>query len=458
MMRYLITIILAVILSCSLFIGTVEASWPFGTPDYSKPPVQISFVFDYQKISTIYGKGERGISALDGSELITVFEEKFHPTIEAEGGWAAAPSKERRRGEIVLGMQDMELTGTYKKGYLTGGWTYSYIEKAGEPARPRTFSGSGRIITTEPINNNAGRGYIYGTISMRYWIVTNPSDPAEKWQWEEKEEVQDFQVDWRGTATCPRLCPCDYDKIGQSLDIGASFNSLTGTVEVLHCGANGDLNELDWEPVARLNVKLYAGDIVRTGVESSAILQFADYSTYVMKPETEVVLNEPAEKETKLGLVIGRLWKNTKDLITTGDMRIETSQASGGIKGTAFSISFDGEKTEVKVVEGLVTLTSKYSGKSVDIGPGQMATSDFDTVYDPQPFNSSAEKADWDAVIAKTGKGQISGNKKDDSTAASGSESAPSLNIWYVVTPIIVVIIIASWFVVRMRRKGKKSP
>ncbi|MBN1318939.1 MAG: hypothetical protein JXA42_25885 [Anaerolineales bacterium] len=49
------------------------------------------------------------------------------------------------------------------------------------------------------------------------------------------------------------------------------------------------------------------GDHIRTAEESTAILVFADLSTFVMAPETEIVLGAMPKQKSNLELIGGKI-------------------------------------------------------------------------------------------------------------------------------------------------------
>jgi hypothetical protein len=79
---------------------------------------------------------------------------------------------------------------------------------------------------------------------------------------------------------------------------------LSGEVE-----ARPSDDEEGWQ-VAKLDMVLYVGDHVKTGEKSSAIIGFMDMSTFVMKPETEIII--PSAYENVIKLLVGDSWGKSK--------------------------------------------------------------------------------------------------------------------------------------------------
>jgi hypothetical protein len=185
------------------------------------------------------------------------------------------------------------------------------------------------------------------------------------------------------------------------VDSGTRFNSLSGQVEVRYESEN------DWRS-AQLDDVLYVDDHIRTGEESSCILSFADVSTFLMKEESEIVLNSPPSKDSKFWLVYGKVKANVKKMMKDGSMEIDASQAAMSIKGTTFVLEDGGAGTVLKVIEGHVSFTSKATGETVTVGPGEMATADAGGQGPVLPFDVDIENAEWadfDYYPGSTGSG-----------------------------------------------------
>jgi len=190
-------------------------------------------------------------------------------------------------------------------------------------------------------------------------------------------------------------------------DSGARFNGIQGQVEVFSECVHGippDKSTWDWH-FAQPNTILYVGDHVKTGEDSSAILGFADMSTFVLKQESEIVLASPPEKDSKLKLVAGNIWVNIKKIAEGGSVEVELNQAVCGIKGTTFVVSSDGKQSALQVIEGTVALTGKADGKTVPVTAGRQVTATNQGLGTATTFDPAVAQADWDAVTAKAASG-----------------------------------------------------
>ncbi len=149
------------------------------------------------------------------------------------------------------------------------------------------------------------------------------------------------------------------------VDSGTRFNSLSGQVEVRH-----DAEVNGWKS-AQLESILYVDDHIKTGEESEAILSFADMNTFLLKQETEIVLNAPPSKANKLKLVTGKVMANIKKMLKDGSMEIDMSQAVAGIKGTRFILTDNGSESKIEVTEGTVAFRSKFDGQEIAVSAGE---------------------------------------------------------------------------------------
>lgn len=188
-------------------------------------------------------------------------------------------------------------------------------------------------------------------------------------------------------------------------DSGARFSDFSGQVEVLIPKGYDDdgkpiYDEEDWT-IAKLDMPLPEGTRIKTSDRSSVILSFADMTTFVMKPESEIWLSKPEAGKGPFKLLIGSLWVNMKKGIIDGTMDIEMSQAASGIKGTTFVLEEDGETSTLKVIEGTVEFASKATGESVDVEAGEAVSATADGLGKIEKFNVKAETAEWAEYGAK---------------------------------------------------------
>jgi len=202
---------------------------------------------------------------------------------------------------------------------------------------------------------------------------------------EEPEEDEETQLEPSETAKLP--------------DSGTRFSDMTGQVEMLiptGYDANGEplYDEEAWQ-FAKMDATLPEGTRIKTSDRSSAMLSFADMTTFVMKPETEIMLSKPEGGPGHFRLVTGYLWVNFKHVIKTGDFPFEGSQAVAGIKGTTFVLEDDGTETTLKVIEGTVEFTSKATGDSLTVKGGSLLSANQSGLSNITDFDVDAEMEQW---------------------------------------------------------------
>jgi hypothetical protein len=213
-------------------------------------------------------------------------------------------------------------------------------------------------------------------------------------------------------------------------DSGARFTGMNGDIQVFsECSDSNwktSMNEPHNWKFAQPGMVLYYDDHVKTGEDSVTTLGLADMSTFVMKPESEIVLASPPNEsnlKTKIKLVAGNMWTNIKKMAEGGSVEVEMNQGVCGIKGTTFIVSSDGKQSTLQVIEGTVEMTGKADGKKVLISGGQQVTATGTGLGTAAPFDSSGAQADWSAVQAKA----LSGTPAPATTRKSGLESILSI-------------------------------
>lgn len=150
-------------------------------------------------------------------------------------------------------------------------------------------------------------------------------------------------------------------------DSGARFSEFSGEVIVFP-----DRDRDDERPAEREMV-LAVKDHIKTGGDSSAIIGFADMSTFVMKPRSEVVLDTPPEQKSKVTLLAGNIWVNVKKMVQDGSLDVTMNQAVAGIKGTNITCSTDKDAGEdrVKVLRGMAQVLILESQEIIPVEEGQ---------------------------------------------------------------------------------------
>jgi hypothetical protein len=121
---------------------------------------------------------------------------------------------------------------------------------------------------------------------------------------------------------------------------------------------------------------LVAGDTVRTGDGSRAILTYFEGSTVSLEPNTELRIETASSSSDGSTLVVmqqsfGRTWHVVTKLITgNSKYEVKTPASTASVRGTAFEVVSDGERTVVTTTEGTVVdrvPDPEHAGQTVDV-------------------------------------------------------------------------------------------
>jgi hypothetical protein len=157
---------------------------------------------------------------------------------------------------------------------------------------------------------------------------------------------------------------------GSSDSSSAEITAYTGTVEVQSAGTDS------WQSVDSAD-EISAGDELRTGQESTVVLNFPDESKTVMAPETELSVLRMTQSEEQGDQVVllhqqtGRTQNFVQPLRSANSrFEIQTPSAMVSVRGTSFTVDVERDgTTRVAVSEGRVQVTGQ--GVTVAVDPGE---------------------------------------------------------------------------------------
>ncbi|MDP2684532.1 MAG: FecR domain-containing protein [bacterium] len=223
----------------------------------------------------------------------------------------------------------------------------------------------------------------------------------------------------------------------QAIDSGARFTDFSGEVTVSH-GRNYEELQ-DNLRFAEHDMVLDVGSHINTESDSSAIIAFADMTTFCMKEFSRIILLPQNEgPQSKLSLLSGKIWANVKSILKDGSMDVTMNQAVAGIKGTTFVLEDDGNNSTIKVIEGSVEFTSKATGKTEMIATGETITADENGLGQKTTFDVSAESKTWN---------NLTGSSSDKTTA--GTKNYP----YYLAGLVSLVIVGLGIFVIKKKKE-----
>ncbi len=198
----------------------------------------------------------------------------------------------------------------------------------------------------------------------------------------------------RASPPKPTLLPAYKPSGTKRRDSGSRFSDLSGQVEVFRY----DYEKQEWDEqgdVCKMHMVLYADDKIVTGEDSEAVISFSDMTTFHMRAESAIILDPPPERDSKITLLVGKILINIKKMIKDGTMETHMSQAVLGIKGTMLVCRETGTASEVSVLEGVVEMRHRATGRVQSIKAGQtlVATT---TGFSPiREFDVGKESALW---------------------------------------------------------------
>lgn len=161
----------------------------------------------------------------------------------------------------------------------------------------------------------------------------------------------------------PEKGPCE------KIDSRIRFNDFYGEVKK-RCNFEED----DSYEFVDLDDVVYENDRIKTEEESGAILGLEDMSTYVIKPKSVLIIHTKEENESKLEMLIGRMWTNIKKVAAGKSIGFEMSHCVCGINGTIVAFEETGGKSNIYLFAGSVTVTSKKGTDKVNLQPGQTSS------------------------------------------------------------------------------------
>lgn len=170
-------------------------------------------------------------------------------------------------------------------------------------------------------------------------------------------------------STPPSVRQPEEPKNCHQKDSHIRFNDLYGQV-VYRCNDEDD----DAYEYADFDVVLYENDRIKTYDDSGAILGLWDMSTYVMKPETTLIIVPDKGEENKLKMIIGTMIANIKKMAAGKSLEVEMSQCVCGINGTIVAFEEKGGKSNVYLFAGAVDVKSKKTNKKYALQAGETSS------------------------------------------------------------------------------------
>jgi len=233
--------------------------------------------------------------------------------------------------------------------------------------------------------------------------------------------------------------PAEYDPEAPLTDSGARAAEIDGQVEIA-CPPDFDA----WDVLKRDRV-IYNHCRLKTGEESTLRISLQGGTSFTMKPETEIVVNESRKEKSNFQLIFGKVWANVKKMVKGEEFGFKGSQAVAGIKGTTFIMEDTGELTTLKVIEGEVELTDTADGRAETVRTGETLSVDLRGFGEKSLFDIQAEEKNWNAPASAPA-----------SAGSDPSKSAASqINyLWWMLVAGVLIAVVGAVTAIT-RKKGR---
>lgn len=308
---------------------------------------------------------------IDFSTIRPVYVESGSQKFTSIVEFSMKGSYDKETGAINAVFSDRRNTSYERKssaGMRTGSGTSEFSGKA-----------TGTIIDGQVVLSFEGQLSSKSVSEADNKAVDTYTNPGIAWT----KKVQFGTSDWVQDEV-----PQEEPKIDEN-DSGARFSDLSGQIE-MWCPPN----EEAWD-VVKMGVMIRVNCHIRTGEDSSAKISFSDMTTFDMKPESEIVIDTPPQKDSKMKLIAGNIWANVKKMIKDGTMENHMSQAVAGIKGTTYVLSEDGTTSTLKVIEGTVSFKSKTTNLEKTVNAGETLSATSVGLGEVSKFDVLAESVKW---------------------------------------------------------------
>jgi len=283
--------------------------------------------------------------------------------------------------------------------------------------------------------------YSFHKAAFRVAPVVKLSNNEEKT--EENTEYLDYddpafnEVDYEGKV---------FSKPKRFIDSGARFAGLTGQVDIIFNGKRRAAKMGDVIPVSA---------VIVTEEDSSAIISFIDMSNFVVKPETNIIVSAPPEKDSKLKLVAGKIWANVKKMLKDGTMEIEMNQGVAGIKGTTFVCEEKNGISVLKVIDGTVDFKSKTNGNIVKVNAGEMIEATTNGLSEIAKFDIAEESESWINLNKVDWEKLDKEDSQNITTVEQAGEKTKTKNSWLRILTLTIIAAVLALIGFKIIKKNK---
>ena len=156
---------------------------------------------------------------------------------------------------------------------------------------------------------------------------------------------------------------------GRALGAATTVTIISGDIQVRHGATGSFVSATDGEV-------LVAGDTVRTADGARAVLTYFEGSTVSVEPNSELTIETASSNPDGSTVVVmqqhvGRTWHVVTKLVTgNSKYEVKTPASTASVRGTAFQVDSDAERTVVTTTEGTVVdrvADPDRPGQTVDV-------------------------------------------------------------------------------------------
>jgi hypothetical protein len=156
---------------------------------------------------------------------------------------------------------------------------------------------------------------------------------------------------------------------GRAFAAATTVTIISGDIQVRHGASASFVSATDGEV-------LVSGDTLRTGDDARAVLTYFEGSTVSIEPNSELTIENASSLSDGSTIVVmqqnfGRTWHVVTKLITgNSKYEVKTPASTASVRGTAFQVDSDGERTIVTTTEGTVVdrvADPDHRGQAVDV-------------------------------------------------------------------------------------------
>lgn len=217
------------------------------------------------------------------------------------------------------------------------------------------------------------------SVQAQDWIyAVRPGDNL----WKLAEQYLLPEYDWARLRAYNGIADADVVQTGTRLRFPIVWLKQQPTPAILvQFSGTVERTRADGEPSAPLAAggKVLAGDIIRTGEDGSATIEFADQSRILLQPNTAITFDSMSVHgatgmvDTNMRLHHGRIENEVEPLTNPASRyRIVTPPAVAAVRGTAFRVGYDAD-TEIslgEVTEGGLGVSAEGVTQDVVTGFG----------------------------------------------------------------------------------------